>query len=282
MAITISAVAAAASRRIRLLMLTRLRRTGATTFELSVKMPINAWSRSTADAEAERLRHSVIPIIGADARWRPYLVGSAVVLVYRGRKVLVTAEHVLSDNVKVPLSFFGAEGYSRSLGGDFVVSEVHDLAAKLLPPAEVDALSHVPFIAEAVLGRAAAVGERFYASVAGYPATAAERKDKVTLDTPMEVYSNFATELVDGSISVIFDKKEGAVDKNGHVNPRDPFGKSGGAIFGLPVDGQHIRPQQMARLVGIPTRWKRSQKRIQGSSIAVLPPLLDRLVESAV
>jgi hypothetical protein len=82
MAITISVVAAVASRRIRLRMLTHIRPTAARTFELSVKMPIDAWSRSTADAEAERLRHSVIPIIGADPRRRPYLVGSAVVLVY--------------------------------------------------------------------------------------------------------------------------------------------------------------------------------------------------------
>jgi hypothetical protein len=180
--------------------------------------------------------------------------------------------------VKVPLSFFGADGYSRPFGGDLLISEGHHLAVKLLSPAEVDTLSHVPYIPEVVIGRAAAVGESFYASVAGYPVTAAERKDRVTLDTPMEVYSNFATELIDGSISIIFDKKEGAMDKTGRVEPRDPVGKSGGGIFGMPVAGQHIRPQQTARLVGIATRWKRSQKRIQGSSIAVLLPLLDRIV----
>jgi hypothetical protein len=281
MAITISDRGGRCVPKDRLHMLTHFRRTGATTTKLSFKMPINAWSRSTVDAAVERLRHSVIPIIGADARSRPYLVGSALVLMYKERKVLVTAEHVLSDNVKVPLFFFGADGYSRPFSGEFAVSEVHDLAVKLLPPAEADALAHVPFIAEAVLGRVAAVGERFYASVAGYPATAAKRKDKVTLDTPMEVYSNFATELVDGRISVVFDKEEGAVDKSGHVNPRDAFGKSGGAIFGLPVDGAHIRPKETAKLVGVPTRWKQSQKRIEGSSIAVLSPLLDRVVANA-
>jgi hypothetical protein len=242
-------------------------------------MPIGAWSRSNADAETERLRHSVIPIIGADARRRPCLVASAVVLVYRSRKVLVTAEHVLSDNERVPLALFGVDGYSRPISGDFVISMEHDLAVKLLRPDEIDALSHVPFIAEADLGRAAAVGERFYASVAGYPSTAAKQKDKVTLDTPMEVYSNFATELPDGSISVYFDKAEGGLDETGrHGNPRDPFGKSGGAIFGLPVDGSHVRPRHTSRLIGFPTRWERAQKRIKGSSIAVLIPLLDELV----
>jgi hypothetical protein len=203
-----------------------------------------------------------------------------VVLVYRGRKVLVTAEHVLSDNEKVPLAFFGADGYSRPFSGDFVIPMEHDLAVKLLRPDEIDALSHVPFIAEADLGRATEVGERFYASVAGYPSTAAKQKDKVTLDTPMEVYSHLATELPDGSISVYFDKKWGGVDETGQQSvPSDPFGKSGGAIFGLPIYGWNaVRPGQMSRLVGFPTGWERAQKRIKGSSIAVLTRLLDELV----
>jgi hypothetical protein len=38
-------------------------------------------------------------------------------------------------------------------GGDFVISMASDLAVKLLPPDEIDALSHVPFISDAVLGR---------------------------------------------------------------------------------------------------------------------------------
>jgi hypothetical protein len=82
-----------------------------------------------------------------------------VLLVYRGRKVLVTAEHVMSDNEEVPLAIFGSNGWSRPFGGNFVVSMEHDLAVKLLPPDEIEALSHVPFMPETVLGRAAAVGE---------------------------------------------------------------------------------------------------------------------------
>src|SRR5438105_9098638 len=113
MAITISAVATALFRRTCLPMTARLHRTSATTFALTIKLPIDAWSRSTVDAEVERHRHSVIPIIGPDKRQRPYLVGSAAVIVYRGRKVFVTAEHVLSDNKDVPLAFFGTDGWSR-------------------------------------------------------------------------------------------------------------------------------------------------------------------------
>lgn len=63
----------------------------------TIKMPINAASRAAVDAENERVRRSVIPII-RDKNGRPYLEGSAVALTYRGRKCLVTALHVLSRN----------------------------------------------------------------------------------------------------------------------------------------------------------------------------------------
>lgn len=256
---------------------TRPRRIGANRFALTVKLSINACSRSLVDAEIERLRHSVIPIIGPDSNRRPCLVGSAVVLMYRGRKVLVTAEHILSDNERVGLAFFGVDAYSRPIGGEFVISKAHDLAAKLLSQDEIDSLSHVPHIGEDRLGPAAAVGEQFYASVVGYPATAANRKDKITLDTPVEVYSNLAVEHRDGRVMVTFDKKGGAVGKSGHVTPRDPFGKSGGAIFGLPLLGQNAVQQQSGKLVGISTRWNRAEKCILGSGLAVMIPLLDQL-----
>ena len=112
---------------------TRFRRIGANRFALTIKLPaINAWSRSVVDAETERLRHGVIPIIGADAHRRPYLVGSAVVLVYRGRKVLVTAEHVLSDNNDVELAFLVRMAAAVPSAGELVTSKVYDLAVKLL------------------------------------------------------------------------------------------------------------------------------------------------------
>jgi hypothetical protein len=202
-------------------------------------------------------------------------ISSAVPWYYRGRKVLVTAEHVLSNNKDVELAFFGADGCGRPLGREFVISKMYDLAVTLLGQDEIDSMSHVPFIGEDVLRRATVMGERFYASVAGYPATAANRKDKITLDTPTEVYSNIAVEHRDGSVTVTFDKKEGAVGKSGP--PRDPFGKSGGAIFGLPLLGLNAVQQQGAKLAGFANCWNRAEKCIQGSCIAVTIPLLDEL-----
>lgn len=241
-------------------------------------MPVASWSRAAVDAEIERIRQCVIPVIGVDKRLRPCLIGSAVALVYRSRKILVTAHHVLADNLKVPLSIFGADGLRRPLQKGFLSSIPHDLAAKLLSDQEIEILSHIPFLPHDEISRVSTVGERFYGSVVGYPATSARRMDRITLDTRMEAYSNFAWESIDGRIAVAFDKKDGAVGEDRHVDPRDPFGKSGGAIFGMPVHGSNIVPQQSAKLVAISSRWKRDQKFIQGASIALLLPLLDKLI----
>lgn len=258
----------------------RVRPIGAARLEVTFNFPIDARSRSVVDHEMDKLRHSVIPIIGANARRKPYLVGGAVALIHRGRKMLVTAEHVFSDNEAVPLSLFAYDSYSRPLIREFEESKEHDLAARMLSESETEALSHVPFIPEGSLGRATVVGDSFYASVVGYPASAAKRKDILTLDTPMDVYSNFAMEQPDGSVSVAFDKKEGAVGVNGHINPRDPIGKSGGAIFAMQVVGLAIK-SQVAKLVGIPTHWDKKHKLIRGSTVTALVPLLDRAVGAA-
>ncbi len=110
-----------------------------------------------------------------------------------------TAEHVLSDNVNVPLSFFASSGFSRSFGGDFVASEDHDIVVKLLTPDEIDALAHVSFIAEGDLGSAAAQGERFYASVAGYPASAGERSQKRMQGSSLVALNPLLNQLISGA-----------------------------------------------------------------------------------
>ncbi|GAA4718526.1 hypothetical protein H9L13_07760 [Sphingomonas lutea] len=245
---------------------------------LTAKIPINAISRAAVDAGNEHVRHCVIPVIRSKSD-RPFLEGSAVALTYHGRKCLVTANHVLSRNADRPLFYFGADGYARQLAGTFIIAEAHDLAAVALDSESVEALSHVPFLDEDQLGPVAAPDGRFYASVVGYPHTASKRTDKLTLDTPMEVYSNTGREQLGGFVSVDFDKKDGAWDRSeGHVIVRDPIGKSGGAIFGMPLMGlDGVRPWAKPKLVGISTDWKRNQKRIIGASVVMVCPMLEEI-----
>lgn len=244
-----------------------------------LKLPIGSQSRSAIDQEVERLRHSVIPIIG-EHRGRPYLAGSAVALNFGDTGFLVTAHHVLEDSTG-PLGYFAASGYSRPFGGTFQISVVDDLAVKILGKHDLDDLCHVPFLTEGDLADESHFQSKFYASVTGYPATASRRRDKMTLETPMESVTGFATAEADGKISVQFDKKEGAHSAKGHVQPRDPYGKSGGAIFGMLVSGLEIIPDQSAKLVGIPVEWRNDEKRIVGTSTPVLKQLLNAAITGA-
>ncbi|MDX3911650.1 MAG: Plug domain-containing protein [Sphingobium sp.] len=111
-----------------------------------------------------------------------------------------------------------------------------------------------------------------------YPHTASKLMDRHTLDTRMEIYSAAARETVGGVLSVQFDKKLGAWAADGHVYVRDPKGKSGGAIFGMPLLGLNaVQPWAQAKLVGIPTLWQ--GKEIIGASAAMLIPLLEAVTQ---
>ncbi|TPJ13723.1 hypothetical protein FJW04_19100 [Mesorhizobium sp. B2-7-3] len=261
-------------------MVTRVRRTGEREVTVTFKFPINATARAMVDSQIALLRDCVVPIVGATARLQPYVVGSAVLLDYFGTKCLVTAEHVMSDHGQEPLFLFGADGLSRPLHGQFEVDEDADLAVKLLSDEERNWLSHRPFLPASSLDRVAPPGERFYATVVGYPASAARRLDKMTLDTRMEAYSNFAAETADGRVEVLFDKKEGVRGERGDVQARDQYGKSGGAIFGIALSSSFGLPVPPAKLVGIATRWKRVRNQICGSGCSSLVPLLDALMKA--
>jgi hypothetical protein len=155
------------------------------------------------------------------------------------------------------------------------VAEEADLAVKLLEKEEVEALAHVHFLGEDAFASEEDLAGQFYASVAGYPATAVKRHDRKTLETPMEVMSHFGTLEADGRINVVFDKKEGARGITGHIDPRDPYGKSGGAIFAMRAAGRVVLPGQSAKLAGISVEWLKREKRIVGAGIFTLRRLLD-------
>lgn len=244
---------------------------------LLARFAIDPISRAAVEREVAKVRQSVVAIIGETPRASPFLVGSGTLLIHRDRPLLVTAAHVFLDNPEVPLGFFDATGRARSLAGDIHLFEAEDLAIKLLSSVELDAPTLELCLPETALGRAAPMGERFYASVVGYPATASRRMDDGSLDTPMEAYFNVALETPAGLVAVDFDKKQGALGAMGHLTVRDPFGKSGGAIFGVPMLNGRAVLGYPAHLVGVPTRWNRRGKTIEGAGVATLCEALETL-----
>ena len=257
----------------------RIRRTRRGGLRLTARFPVNAASRAHVDAEIGRIRGCVIPVI-VDRGGRPSLEASAVALRWRDRHCLATALHVLTSNEGRLLLVFGADGVPRHFAGPFSVSPDADLAVTCLDEEDAAGLAHVPFLDASRIGAPETRDGTFYASVVGFPHTASRLVDRVTIETPMEVFSDKGWIAEDGGLEVAFDKRQGAFGGDGHVLPRDPRGKSGGAIFGLPRMGLNaVWPGAEARLVGIATEWR--GKRILGAGPSVLTRLLDEAVARA-
>lgn len=254
--------------------LSSVKRTGPRTVVATFKMPVAEAARNAVDEEIRQIRNCVVPIVGASARGKPVVMGSAVAMVYRGEHHLVTAHHVLENHHTAGLVVFASDGSARPFGGTFLVDKAHDLAARKLDPFEARDLGHIPFLPEDRVGPVVLPGSRFYATVTGYPSTAAKQMDRITLDTRMEALSNFAVEVPSGDIEVMFDKREGVHTALGYGHARDQYGKSGGAIFGIVLDSGFGVPTTPARLAGIATRWEWRQKRIRGASAQQLLDLL--------
>lgn len=244
------------------------------------RFPINGASRAFVDAEIEKVRNCVIPICGEDRQKRPCLIGSAVLIQVDGVDVLVTARHVLSDNAGVPLFVFGADGRGEWLAGHLIVDDTEDIAALRLSGEMSVHLAHVSRLPESMVAFKSFVDDRFYATVVGYPASSAKRPKKGFLHTPMEAYSNTAAELVGGRVSVLFDRDAGAFfSGTGHGTPRKPTGKSGGAIFAFRTTGMNsVCAVTPPKLVGISSRWKYKENRIEGAG----PTALGRILQKAI
>lgn len=249
---------------------------------VTARFPINAASRAFVDAEIAKVRNCVIPICGEDRQKRPCLIGSAVLIHIEGVDVLVTAAHVLTDNADVPLFVFGSDGSAQSLIGNFVLDEKDDLATlRLSNPLSVH-LSHVYRLPESMVAATGWSDDRFYGTVVGYPASSAKRPKRGFLNTPMEAYSNTGTELVGGRVSIQFDRDAGAFfSATGHGKARKPTGKSGGAIFAFRTLGMNaVWPSIPPKLVGIASRWKYKENRIEGAGPAALVRILKAAASS--
>ncbi|WP_146217924.1 hypothetical protein [Caulobacter sp. D5] len=244
---------------------------------LEARFPIDGFSRSVAEAKVEPLLRSVVPIVGEKPHSVPYLIGSATLLQFRGQPVLVSCAHVFLDNPGVPIGYFDATGLAQAIKGVEHFNKEVDLAIIPLSSEVLDPATRACVMPEEVLGRGAPIGEVFYASVVGHPISAHRMMPGMRLDTPKEAYFDMASETEAGLVAVSFDRKRGAHGAQGHTTPRNPIGKSGGAIFGLPMIAGRLDFDQPARLVGVPRRWNRLGKVIEGASAAVVRSALESM-----
>ncbi len=104
----------------------------------------------------ERLKRSVRPVYGASERLTPYHIGSSILLEVLGRKVFLTAAHVLDHSDETTI-YVGGDGRLVAVEGEFLVTKMlngdrsqdrYDFAFLILSDEQVEALGDVAYCPE--------------------------------------------------------------------------------------------------------------------------------------
>lgn len=207
---------------------------GGRSHRVSFGIPIGQVFQRLFDAQVERLRHAVIPLVAPETPKGPASVGSAVLVQVNGVPYLVTANHVLEDHPN--LQYFDKDGVPVALIGDFHVSRAYDVAVLRLIDEHKEATARYPMITEGDFRPVRYAQGRQYAAIVGFPATASKylRKERL-LKTEACSIANMVTQEAHGRIAVKFEKpKNLRAGSRAQITAPDPYGMSGGAIFSVP------------------------------------------------
>jgi hypothetical protein len=209
-----------------------------------------ALMRSGADRAVEAFRMAVRPIYGVTDGGAPDQLGSSVLLEIKGRKLLVTAAHVIDENertslyvggadalVEIVLEFFGTGAPNGDRDRDH-----YDFAFAELPSEVVDALGPVKFIAANECRAQGAEDARRLFTVVGYPNSRNKPPYGPQTKVRGQIYQYSSTHRFEPTLAarlgipghehLFIDHRKGAFDETGtRVNPIDPRGLSGGAIL---------------------------------------------------
>lgn len=133
---------------------------------------------SMASSVEANLKRSVRPVYGASERLTPYHIGSSILLELLGRKVLLTAAHVLDHSDETTI-YVGGDNRLVPIEGEFVVTKMlngdrsrdrYDFAFLVLSDHQVESLSNVVYCPQHLIstGDPEPVEDRVYTTF-GFP-----------------------------------------------------------------------------------------------------------------
>lgn len=217
----------------------------------------------------DRLSACVTPIYGATDRLEPQLVGSAILLELSGVVFLCTAEHVIYENKSSTLYVDGPLKL-EIFEGDFFRSKEHDIAVARLSDEQVSILSkYRPLKADEIASHAQ-TSKSVYVEFLGFPETKNRKiyKTKV-LKRHFQVNGCSVIEITERRVRISFDKRKNVDSTTGErVTSPDPYGMSGGAMFGTLMDKDTIEGSPKPKLIGTSTD-KPSNQEVFGTPIAI-------------
>lgn len=217
----------------------------------------------------DQLKGCVTPLFDVNDKGEGELLGSAVLLSLSGETFLCTAKHVTDGN-KISTLYFDGPSKLEILEGDFQVSAEHDVAVLKLTAEQAEAFQkYHPLRADEIADQRQTAASK-YVEFLGFPET---KNRKVYKQNKIEglLHANGCTviEITPTQVRVSFNTKRNIDSKTRkRVTAPDPYGMSGGAMFGVTMDKNTIEGKPRPRLIGLSTD-KPSKAEVFGSTIAV-------------
>jgi hypothetical protein len=219
------------------------------------------------------LKGCVTPILGVNEKNHAVLVGSAVLLRVAGKSFLCTAQHVLDENASSTLYVDGPSKL-EILEGTFWSSPTseHDIAVLELTGSQSDFLQKYQPLDEHHIASQIQAQACKYAGMVGFPETKNRKiHGQNKLKGQAHLFGGMVIKITQERVHIKFDGKRMMDSKTRQrVTPPKPYGISGGAIFGVPMNGSAIEGAPHPQLLGITTDKRQESKEAFGSSIAIV------------
>lgn len=199
------------------------------------------------------------------------LYGSSVLLRVADSPFLATAKHVIDESTRSSLYVDGPSDL-EPLEGDFFASPDQDVAVLKLNPDQLAVLGKYQFLEERDLADNSFVTGCKYAISVGYPGTKNKRfHDRNALRKQVFSYSGVNVTVGGNRLQLPFRKSKN-VDAltEAIVSAPDPYGMSGGAMFGVEVNDDTIRGRAHPKLMGILIEWHEAQEKLVAMPLSVV------------
>lgn len=207
-------------------------------------------SRQAIDA----LKGCVTPIFDVNHKREAELLGSAVLIALAESVFLCTAKHVIDANAASTL-YIDAPTELEILVGDFQTSEQHDIAVLKLSRKQIELFQKYSPLRADDIGNQVQAEACKYVEFIGFPASK-NRKVYRRNQIAGLLHSNGCTviEITPARVRVSFNRKRSidAVTRQ-RVTAPDPYGMSGGAMFGVPLNDATIGGKPQPKLIGLST-----------------------------
>ncbi len=217
----------------------------------------------------DRLRGCVLPIFDVNERREAELLGSGLLVEFSGCTFLCTAKHVIDRSATSNLYISGPEKLVP-LVGTFRSTEGHDVAVLKISTEQITLLKNFSPLREEHIASQSEARASKYVEFIGYPET---KNRKIYKKNMLEnfIHSNGCTviEISESRVRVRFDKDRNIDAKTRLlVQAPDPYGMSGGAMFGVPMNEATVIGNPSPKLIGITTD-KPDAKEVFGANIGI-------------